>query len=230
MLWAVAPIRAKEISYNNNFGNDFNNVRALVRADQTHMMRHLSGWMDAGFKGTLWPPDRHRLSVPRVCVWVCVLTSSQTVIGGEGRSAPSGLPIRTLTSINISASFLYRSGLSRSSRPLSLTHCISSPSHTRSITCQELQYLLSPQPWWFTALQCLNSFFSWVHDEVTRRTQHLSGCLHDKPQWCFFYISTFPLHGHTWYFHNEEFHGASGWPETEKSCLFSCMQAKEWGG
>ncbi len=34
---------------------------------------------------------------------------------------------------------------------------------------------------------------------------------------------------HTWYFHNEEFHGASGWPKTEKSCLWSHMQERERG-
>lgn len=89
------------------------------------IMRHLSGWGWEGrpLSGPL-TTDTHLY----VGVSECVLTSSQAVIGGEGRSAPSGLPIRTLTSINISASFLYRSGLSHS-LSLSLSLCLSLPSH-----------------------------------------------------------------------------------------------------
>lgn len=81
--------------------------------------------------------DLTRLSV---CVHVqyiwthACLSFSLAAIGRIGRNAPSGLWIRTLTSINISASFLYRS-------VFCLSHFLSSSSYFSS-PCLSMSYPL----------------------------------------------------------------------------------------
>lgn len=103
-----------------------------------------------------------------------MLTSSPVVIG-EGRGAPSGLPIRTLTSINISASFLYRSGLSRTLPLLTLLiFHVRSCTALISVTAQSVELLLG----------CMKR---------SQRTQHLGRCLQVKPPPCIS-ISVFPFH------------------------------------
>ena len=138
------------------------------------------------------------------------------MIGGEGRSAPSGLPIRTLTSINISASFLYRSGLARS---LSPTLCRSSPSHPEDFTsalhstfCRLSGSKGSPK------------LFPRVHGEVTEERGIAAGVSD-----VFSYLPISISRTHTWHFHNEEFHGASGWPKTrgKAASALTCRRERE---